>query len=298
MSLFTIGAVGILILVFALYRQIFGRKSKTRSYMSKKHMNNPIIFVFFGLMMIGYACYTAFYPDPGLDPIVFDFVISDLFGGFTPLALILLNPFFSIGVFVLSIGLNDQIILRKLNQTGLLTIPSNFSFRQLSRDDDGRKNWKLNYQFLDGFQGERRLKNAEFDDWRTAIHAVVDNTLTPEQVGHFFLIQYLPDAPGDHRLWKTDEFPDSALETNRRLMTEHPDGWSKFEEIFSNVQSGKLPVTAISSDAIQEEVPVIEIKIGDGKVQKVVIKILFWGFIVSLFLFMAFVMGWLDFLSG
>jgi hypothetical protein len=298
MSLFTIGAIGILVLVFALYRQIFGRSSKSRIYMSKKHHNNPIIFVVLGLVMIGYAGYTAFNPEPDVVPKVFDIGIRDLFGGTTPLALTLLNPFFSIGVFVLSVGLNDQIVLRKLDQAGLLTIPSNFSLRQLTRDDNGSKRWKLNYQFLDGFQGEKQLKAVEYEDWKTAIDAVVGNTLSPDQIGYYFLIQYLPDTPGNYRLWKTDEFPESSIAISRRLMMDHHDGWSKFEEIFSNIQRENYPITSTASDSLHNEVPVIELKIGDGRVQKVVIKILFWGFILSLFLFMAFVMGWLDFLSG
>ena len=290
MSLYTFGAIGLVVLVFALYRQIFGRKSKTRTYSSKQRQKNAVILFFvFGLIMIGYASYTGFNPDADFVPEVFGFMIRDLFGSFTPLALIVLNPFFSAGVFVLSIGVYDQFVLEKLSHQGTLTVPSNFNIRTMTRDDDGRQRWKLTYQYADGFRGELNFKGSELWEWQPAISAVTKNNLNPEEIAHYFLVQYLPNAPGNHQLWLTNQLPKDILTVSRPAMMNNSEEMRMIETALADVEAGNLPFEDPLQEAIEEIAPAFGIKGKDGVRRSPCMSIIVWGFIALFVLAFGFV---------
>lgn len=280
MSFYTIGAIGLVVLVFALYRQILGRKSKTRKYTSKKRQKNAApIFIGFGLLMIGYAIYTGFKPEPDIVPEVFGYQINDVLGAFTPLALIVLNPFFSAGVFALSVGANDQFVLSKLSNQGTLAIPTNFSIQTLTRDDDGRQRWKFTYQFAEGFHGEIRFTGSEFWDWQPAIYAVTENNLGSEEIAHYFQLQYLSSSPGDHQLWLTKQFPQEMLAASHQAMLNKPEEMRMIETALANVEAGKLPVEDVVQEVMEQIAPTLGIKGKDGVRRSPFMSIVFWGFI-------------------
>lgn len=296
-SFHTFGAFGSVIMIAALFRLFSFHRSKQRKYVSKQRANFGI-FIVLGLVLIGYAVYTAYRPEDDTVPMLFDTPINDLFGVFAPMFLIILNPLFSAGVYVVGLVVNEYLISGKLDREGILTIPSGFQLKSLTRDDEGRKRWELSYQYGDGYFGCMRFKDVIYQEWAHIITIVSDPNLQPEQIGHFFLVQYLPNGPGNHRLWRSDTFTQEALQTSRKAMMNHPQEMALFEKIFANIEKGEIPVPDGVEPAAENEIPVIEIKIGDGKVQAIVIKVVFWTFVVGFALFAAYVMGWLDFLRN
>ena len=289
MSLYTFGAISLVVVAVVILWRFMPKTRKNKAYISLKPKSNMTVLIVFGLIMIGYASYAAFHPEGEIAPKAFGIVIGDIFGGFTPLALILLNPFFAVGVYVISLGITDRMNKSKLSKEGALTIPSNFSLNMMAKDEHGSRDWKLTYQFLDGHRGRYRLKGLEFVNWSSIVHAVLDNELGKEDTAHYLLVQYLPESPGTHQLWQTAYFPPEMLATSRMVMADEPETIAIIEKAMANGEAGKYPVSNLVQEPMEQIAPAFGIKGKDGLRRSPFMSIIVWGFIALFVLVFGFV---------
>ena len=214
--MYSIGIFTFTITTLVIFSILLAKRRKDREHGSNPGFGTTIFLALFGLVFAGVGLYTEM--QGGMDPLVFGYDFSQLFGDLTPLVKLAFNPFFMVGALIMIGGANSMIIAMQLNNQGALTIPYGIRVKR-ETDSDGDVSYKVKYYYLDDYRGVASFTEHQFRNLQSRMQFLVSGVAQPQDIGRVFLVQYLEHDPTYHRLWESKRVPKSVLDDNKSALS-------------------------------------------------------------------------------